>query len=524
MDRPESPPPAPSPGEPTARRTESGGARGGTFQVIRDRTAGQTALLVVSFVALIVSWSLIWNILLDTPIIDITGLEPTLLVGGLLLVLVGAWSLIRPADARWWILVAVYLGWLLIASFTQSPQDIKKAVAYLFFFGVSLAVAFVAVRLDPPRAARWLVRFFAVVLVVALLGAILEHLTYPPPGAADPLDAFWSLFRRRVEFVDPNVGVFRPNEAHYPLGQEGVFRTAGVFAHPVYLAFFGLLAAAVMTGALLVSWRRGARLAALAFLVGLGMAIVVTYWTYSRAPLAAVVGLIPLMALAEIVIVARRAARRPKLADFAPGALAILTLVVVLGTSVALDNAGLRRLAGTQLGAELDSEVSDDDIVASSARTTALRLVAQRLAVDMLLESPRALVTGTGLAAYEVAIATGPNRGGSDPISHPHNAWLTEMLGGGIPAAILFALVLASTSLGALRATARTRNRARAALLLGLGIWIPIWAGSQLVGLHPFMAHEAVILGSMLGFTRGLTVPADEDEETLDAREAAAPA
>ena len=481
-----------------------------------ERRKVQTALLAVSFAALIVSWSLIWNILLNTPIIDITGLEPTLLIGLILLVLVGAWSLIRPADRRWWILVAAYLGWLLVASFTQSPQDIKKAVAYLFFFGVSLAVAFVAVRLGPARAARWLVSFFAIVLVVALLGAILEHVTYPPPGAPEPLDAFWSLFRRRTEFVDPNVGVFRPNAAHYPLGEEGVFRTAGVFAHPVYLAFFGLLSAAVMTGATIVSWRRGERRTALAFLVGLGVAVVVTYWTYSRAPLAALIGLIPFMAVAEIVILARRERRRPRLRDFVPGALAIATLVVVLGTSLATDNLGVRRLAGTTLTGILGSDVSDEESVeASSARTTALRLAAQRLAVEMLVESPRALLTGTGMAAYEVAIATGPNRGGSDPISHPHNAWLTELLGGGIPAAILFALVLGTTSLGALRTAGATRDRLRAGLLLGLGAWIPIWAGAQLVGLHPFMAHEAVILGSMIGFTRGLSVRTDDDREPV---------
>ncbi|HEX2221394.1 MAG TPA: O-antigen ligase family protein [Candidatus Limnocylindria bacterium] len=507
MDRPDVPRAVAAVPTPASAGQIAGRARPPALaQAIQGRTTMQAGLLAVSFVALVVSWSLNWNILLDTPFIDVTGLEPTLLAGGLLLVVVRGWTVVRSRD-RWWLaLVSAYLGWLVAVSITHSPEDIKKSVAYLFFFGVSLAVALVAARLDLARAARWVVAFFAVMLLVALLGAILEHLTYPPEGARDPLEGFWSLFRRRAAFVDPNVGLFKAGPAHYPLGEPGIFRTAGVFAHPVYLAFFGLLATGVMTGLVIATWRHGRRRTALAWLVGLGVAVFVTYWTYSRAPLAAVLGVVPFAAVVELAIRTRRLRRRPRLADFVPGGLAVAAVVLVLGTSISVDNLGLRRLAGTTFGI-LASDIGDEaSVEASAARTTALRLAAQRLAVEMLADSPGALLTGTGMAAYEVAIAEGPNRGGPDPISHPHNAWLTEMLGGGIPAAVLFGLLLGSTCLAALRALPRTRDIRRAALLLGLGAWIPIWAVAQLAGLHPFMAHEAVILGSMLGFARGFAV------------------
>jgi O-antigen ligase len=515
MDRPDVQPAAAAVTGSTAERPARRLAwLGSIHDLVGDRARAQTALLIVSFIALIVSWSLIWNILVDTPIIDVTGLEPTLLVGAVLLLIVPGWSVIRRDDWRWLALVGAYVGWLVLMSLTHSAQDIKKSVAYLVFFGVSLAVAFVSVRLDPSRAARWIASFFAIMLIVALLGAILEHLTYPGVGEPDRLEGFWSLFRRRLGFTDPNVGLFRPGPAHYPLGEAGIFRTAGVFAHPVYLAFFGVLATGIMTGLFLTAWRQGVRRAAVAWLLGIGIGAFVTYWTYSRAPLAAVVGLVPFAAALELGLRARHTRRWPSPRDLVPGALATATVGIVLAASISVDNLGMRRLAGTSFGIVATDVGDEASVEASSARTTALRLAAQRLAVDMALESPRTLLTGTGMAAYEVAIAEGPNRGGPDPISHPHNAWLTEVLGGGIPAALLFALVLGSTSLAALRAVPRTRDRRRAAILLALGAWIPIWAGAQLVGLHPFMAHEATILGSMLGFARGFAVSDDGSPES----------
>ena len=467
----------------------------------------QAVLLAVTFAALVVSWSLIWKILLETPLIDVTLLEPILVVGGVALLMVRPWRLLGARDRPFVVLLAVYFGWFLVTAVSRgAPEDVKRALSYAVFGGVSFAIAFAAARIDLPRAARWVIVFFVVVLLVGLAGAALERATFPGPDQPDPLAPFWSLFRRTETFVDPRLGVLKAFPVHYPLGEPGLVRTAGVFAHPVYLGFFGILVTALMSALVIRSWRSGARARALLFVVGLGCAVVLAYWTYSRAALIGIVGVVGLTALCDLFARGAAARRWPSRADLLPGALVTATLIVVLGTSIVIDNAGLRRLAGTEIPGVIASDISDEtSIEASAARSSAHRAAAQRVAVEMLRESPRALLLGTGMTAYEQRMSEEQNRGTTDPVFHPHNIWLTELLGGGIPALVLFVAVLGWVIADAFRGLRRSPDRDRSSILLWVVAWLPVWGLVGLVGLNPFVAQEAVILGSVLGIARAYT-------------------
>ena len=90
----------------------------------------QTGLLVVSFAALLVSWTLMWKILLETPIIDVTGIEPTLLIGAVLLPFARPWRLVQRFDRPIVELHAALFAWFLVTALTRgSGEDVKRALS-----------------------------------------------------------------------------------------------------------------------------------------------------------------------------------------------------------------------------------------------------------------------------------------------------------------------------------------------------------------------------------------------------------
>ncbi len=472
---------------------------------VRRHSAVQSALLVVSFVTLVWAWSFPFSVLLDTRWIDVTALEPTLLVGGFLLIAGQAWKLVRRGDRAWLLLLAGYLGWLVVAALAHSSGlDLKRAVSYLLFSGLSIAVAFASVRLGSDRAARWVIAFFTVALVVAFTGALLERVTYRP-GAVDPLAPLWSFFRPQQALFVENVGVMRHAPLHYPLDEEGLLRTSGIFGHPLYLGFFALLAAAVMTAVVIRAWREGARKRAAAYLVALCVAILVEYWTYSRSPFLGLIAVVVAAVVLELAVRVRQLRSGPDRRALLPGALVLSTLFLVLATTFRVDDLGLRRLGGIPfLGGDI---AEDDSVEASAARAARLRLALQGVAVEMATESPRTLLLGTGMTAYETALKDLPPELGATRFTHPHSAWLTALLAGGIPAALLFASLLAAVWLRVVRALLASPTGATAVVLLALGAWIPVWSLVQFFGLNPLSASEAVILGTMLGFAGGFALP-----------------
>ena len=477
-------------------------------------TLVQATLLLVSFGTLIYAWNFPFTVLLNTPWLDVTVLEPVLLVGAVTLLATRAWRLVRREDRVWLALLLVYVGWLVAAAVLRTDAlDVKRAASYLLFLGLSIAVAFAAARLGARRAARWLVVFFVAVAILAMLGALVERVTYSK--TADPLAGFWALFRPQQKLDMPNIGVFGHAPLHYPLPAAGLIRVTGTFGHPLYLAFFTVLAAGILSAAALQLWRQGRPRSALVALAALGAAVVTNYWTYSRAPLAGLVAVV--VAVLALDLLVRVWARRslPRGRELVPMALVFAVFVGVLGTSMVVDDTLRRRLgAGVGAGPTVDETDDVDAVTASAAGAGRLRLGLQRVAISLSTESPQALAIGPGMTAYENKLKT--LHPSVQRYTHPHSAWHTILVSGGIPGVVLLAALLLAVFVGVLRTLRRRAAASWARIgLLWAGAWIPTWAVVQLFGLNPLSGSESVILGSVIGFGAGFSFAPDDHDTAV---------
>jgi hypothetical protein len=489
--------------------------------MVDERTVGERravgatlgALLVVGVVAqLVAAWWFPQNVLARTPLVDVTPLEVTAAAGAVLLLSGRAWRLVRRPDLPWLVVLVAYLGWYPLAAVLRgTPTDLKPVVAGGFFLAAAAATAFAATRVLPHRALRWMLAALGGALAIALALALLERLTFPGPGLPDPLEPFWRLFRPYEVYIDPRLGQVGPPRLHYPLWEGTALRATGAFFHTNYQAFFGILLAPLATAVALVGLRARDRRMFVLGVVGLALAWLVTYWTYSRAGLLGLVAAIAAAIVLDVIWQWRdredgRGARR-----MLGPAMTVAVMAAVLGGATLLtDDLGVRRLAATDVGDPVVSDGPDpgDALEGSAARAGALRLHLQRVAIDRITDTPRALAFGSGLDRYAAALhdpASPSHTADARGIREPNSLWLTAGLAGGLPAVALLALLLAVTWLRLLRALPREPDRWRRAAILWLAAWLPAWAVIQLAGTNPFSAAEAMILGSMLGLAAGLS-------------------
>ena len=471
-----------------------------TTQADERARLGQTVLIAVTFALFVYAWWFPFNVLLDTPWIDITALEPALLIGALTVLAVRGWRSVTRSDLRWMALTTVFFTWLLATALLRgNGADVKRATAYITFTAIAMAVAFIAARLGRERAGRWLMWFFVVALGVAVASAVLEHLTYDPAPASDPLAWLWALVRPQVALDVPNVGVMRHPPLHFAFSG-GAIRTTGIFGHPLYMAFFALLAAGLFAAIVMVAWRELSITRRALLMIALGAAAGLCYWTYSRAPLAGLLAIVGVVALLGVAIAYRRGHPESRRRALIPAAAVLLTVAASLTLAVTLDDALLQRFLGTANALE-DVEVEPGSVAGSAAQATNVRLRLQGVAIEMLTDSPRSALAGPGLTAYELRLKSESEV--VQRFTHPHSAWLTQSLLGGVVGAVLFGALLALAAWHALRSISGAPGHYSRVMLIWTAAWIPVWSLIQVFGLNPVAPGEAVIVGSMLGIAFG---------------------
>ncbi len=441
-----------------------------------------------------------------------TPLEISLATGAILLLLTGAWRLIEMRDRIWLLLFALYLGWFPLAVLLRgATADLKASLAYVAFAGVSGATAFAAIRSRHGRMPGILVSFLAGALLVSFALAVVERITYPGEIAADPLEPLWRLFRPAETYLHPRLGLLGPAKLHFPLPGGGI-RATGPFFHTNYLAFFGILVTPLMTALALRDWRTGRRVGSVLALIGLAVAAVLTYWTYSRAGLLGISGAVAATLVLDLLWQWRRR-HVPARQALVPGLGVGLTFAAVMTAAFVIDDVGLRRLGATGLADPVVSEVPyEPGVEGTAGRAGQLRIRLQRVALEEIVASPLSLLWGPGLARYESAIhdpASPHHIPEAIGIRDPNSLWLTVGLAGGLPAMVLLGGLLSVTWVRLLRSLGPDEAAGRAALVLWLGAWIPVWALAQLVGTNPFSSAEAIILGTVLGLAGGVSRRAD---------------
>ena len=466
-------------------------------------------LLLAAFAQLVAAWWFPQNVLLRTPVADITPIEVVVAVGALLLVAGRAWRLVRRDDLPWLLLFGAYLGWFPLAALLRGVgADLKPALVYLLFAGGTAAVAFAAVRAGPRVSPRRLVAFLSVVLVLAVAGAVLERVTYPGPGSADPLADFWRFFRPANVSQHPRLGQLGPPPLHFRLGGEAAIRATGFFFHTNYMAFFGILLAPLATAVTLRGWHAGDRRLVAAGSVGIVLVTLLTYWTYSRAGL---LGLVGAVGTAVVIDVAWRLRIRSRTLrhELLPGALTAALLVLTLGATVLADDLGARRLAATDLPDPIISdEPFEPGVEGSASRSGQTRVRLQTVALEQIADSPRSLIIGPGMSSFDHAVhdpASPDLIPDAAKINDPNSLWLTAGLAGGLPAMLLLLAVLGVAWLRLIRSFRDARSVWHGATLLWLAAWIPVWALVQFVGTNPLAPAEAVILGTLSGLAVGLS-------------------
>lgn len=468
-----------------------------------------TALLVLTMVQLIAAWWFPQNVLLRTPLVDITPAEVVVLLGALSLAASRAWRLVQREDLPWLLVFAGYLVWFPVAAQLRGGgADLKPAVVYLIVAGTTAAIAFAAMRARPRSSDRHLVLFFGLALVVAFLGAVLERVTFPTPGDPDPLTGFWRLFRPANVFQHPRLGQLGPPPLHFPLGEGNAIRATGLFFHTNYMAFFSILLAPLMTAVTLRGWHAGRRRSAVVGMAGIVAVTLVTYWTYSRAGLLGLIGVVGMTIVIDAVWRLRTRSRTLR-QELGPGVLTAGLLVVTLGGTVLADDLGARRLAATDLPDPIVSDAPfEPGVEGSASRAGQIRVRLQMVALQEVTDSPRSLMLGPGVSAFQEAVhdpASPDHIPEATKIGDPNSLWLTAGLAGGLPGMLLLAGVLIIAWTRLIRSLPTADGLWRRAALLWLGAWVPVWALVQLVGTNPFSLAEAVILSTMLGLAAGLS-------------------
>lgn len=464
-------------------------------------------LPVLVVLALPLAWWLSLILVADTAALDLT--PPKILVFVMLAVLLASRpSLAIPrADRLILGLLAAYCAWLIITAVLRgSTADVRMTIAYALYLGVPVVAAYVAARRAPHRVSRILIGVFLVALAVTFAGVILERLTYPGLGQPDPLAAIWQFVRPQTALVDAVRGTLIPPPLHFPSGDPAVPRASSWFAHVNYLAFFGVLTAGLTATLVLVGLRLRRHRWTLVAASGLVASTVMVLWTYSRVGLVGLFGVVGAVAIVDAVAHwGRRPSRALGLAWIATGLLVLLTVGVTLG----VDQIGLRRFSST-VGpppAPTTPGEATAAIEASASRSSAIRLAMQAAAVDLILDSPRTIMLGPGQAVFELAIhdTSSPlHVEDSAGFRDSNSLWLTLAVAGGLPAALLMAVILGLVSLRSLRLTRTGRGGFPGVVVWWLAAWLPVWGVMQFFGTFPFVASEAIILGTMLGTAIGL--------------------
>lgn len=466
--------------------------------------------------ALVASWWLSLIVLLDTPLLDLTPPKIVVLAGGAVLLLARPWRGLSWADVRAALPIAAFIGWFALAAVLRGTlDDVKTAGAYVVFAGLAAAVAYFATRFDASRASRILALVVLGAVVVAFGAALLERLTYPPPGQPDPLEWLWSFFRPRSGFADPRLGYIEPPPLHSPTGEPGLIRATGFFVQTNYQAFFAVLAvplAVVVFVDALRTRRRGRAAIAAALLTA---ALLAAFWTYARVGMLAV-AIVAVAALAVDWFAAARG-RRPR-AGFRPTLAGLAIVVAVMGGALLSDGVGLSRLTGTTLGETPAGEepapgTPPESVAESAARSAEIRLELQRTALEMVSAGAREAILGPGLAAYETAVHDPASRRRIPEavgIRDPNSLWLTVGLAGGLIGVLLLVLLLAVVGVRLLRRLRRapaaaTEGRWPRLAVLWLAAWLPVWATVQIFGTNPFNTGESIIFGTLVGTGMGLT-------------------
>ena len=469
--------------------------------------------------ALIASWWLSLIVLLDTPWLDLTPPKVAVLAGGAVLLVARPWHGLSWRDIGAGLPVVAFLGWFPLAALLRGTiEDFKTAAAYAVFAGLAAAAAYFAARFERQRAARVVALVVLGAIVVAFAASVLERLTYPPPGQADPLEWLWSFFRPRTGFDDPRLGYIEPPPLHSPTGEPGVIRATGFFVQTNYQAFFAVLAVplaiVVLTDALRT--RRSLRAALAAALVAAGL--LTAFWTYARVGLLA----IGAVAVAALVVdwLAVWARRRPAArSSLRPTVAGLALVVLVLGGSLLGDGVGLSRLTGTTLGDSPSAEEPlpgdpPESVAERAARSAEIRFKLQRTAFEMITSDPRAALVGPGLAAYETAVhhPASPRRiPEAVGIRDPNSLWLTITLAGGVMGLGLLIVLLGVLGVRLWRTLRRPARYEPATtawprlVVLWLAAWLPVWAIVQVFGTNPFNTAESIIFGTLVGTGLGLT-------------------
>jgi O-antigen ligase len=486
---------------------------------VRERAdrAGATAARLLPWIAaaaLVSSWWLSLIVLLDTPIIDLTAPKVAALVGGVILLATRPWRWMVMRD---WLAVApiaAYLAWFPLAALLRgTSDDLKTAAAYLVFAGLAAAVAYAATRLWRERAARLLILTVLAAAAVSFVAAWLERATHPMPGEPDPLAWLWSIFRPQSGLLDPRLGFIPAPPLHATTGEPGVIRATAFFVQTNYLAFFAVLAVPLLVALLVAALRQGRRLPALVSGIGLAAALVTAYWTYARVGIVAVLGVAAAALIIDWLAAGEKRKMRPSRRHLRPTLAAAALVLLVMGGAFVVDGVGLSRLTGTTLGdapvvGEPGAEAPPESAAESAARSAGIRLELQRTALEMVIEDERSLTLGSGLAAYETAVhdpASARHLPEATGIRDPNSLWLTVALAGGVIGVLLLAALISYMVVRLVRALRRPGEGAERVALLWLAAWLPVWSVVQLFGTNPFNTSEAIILGTMIGATVGLT-------------------
>jgi hypothetical protein len=446
------------------------------------------------------AWWLSLIVLADTPIVKVTPTKLVIFVSVVVLIVLRGWRYVAAYDRPIIMLTAAYLGWLVVAAGQRgSVPDLKLAVGYAVMFGGAWLLAYLSTRIRPGGSARALLIAIIIGLALTAVGVALERFTYPLPGQPDPLEAVWRFVRPPIEYPDAASG-FSTVPVHFSSGDLAVPRTASWFAHANYLALFGVLACAVTATLLAAALRRAAYRRACAAALAVLVSSICVAWTYSRA------GLLGLL-LVAIAVGIVSAVRFKALRISARGVVSAAPLLVVLASLAAtlmLDDVGLRRFGPLVPGAPEPplGEPSGPTVEGAAERSGSLRLEMQLAAAGLVGASPRDVILGPGLTAYDRAVhdpsddwfvkdATG--------IVDPNSVWLTLAISGGAIGVALLATTLLATWWRVFRSSRFARDGSPMIVVATLAAWLPTWAVVQAVGTNPFNTSEAVILGTMLG-------------------------
>ncbi|HYI22214.1 MAG TPA: O-antigen ligase family protein [Candidatus Limnocylindrales bacterium] len=434
---------------------------------------------------------------LETAVLDLTIPKVALLGTAVVLLLARPWRLVQRVDIATFALLGLLAGWLLLVGLLRGDMlDVRRTAGALLFGTLALGVTWAALRTRPIRGARALAWFIFGFTVVSFGAAAVELATYRI-GQPDPLAWLWEIFRPQRVVFDERFGVtYPPLQLHWYSG-DMLLRVSGFSWHANILALSMLAPAAFGSMCVAFSIRVGRRRLAIVGLLTLALATAAIIWTHSRAGLIGLAGVVVVTAI--FLLVADRSRRRALVV-----ATPLIAGVLLIGTFVALDRAGLERLAGTiQDPGKGQQEVPTPAQDASDLADVRWRMVSA--AARLISESPTTLLIGPGLGAYTNAVndVEGPLYiVEAYNVPDPSSFWVTMSLAGGLTAT---ALILGAIALAWWRLVQRWRdgpNEGVSWYRIHLGwliVGLPVWVAVQNAGGSPLEVPEAIPFGALLG-------------------------